>query len=128
LLSSNIKFFSKYGAVLTAFFMPFYAFAADSKTDLFNPLPVAQQLFCPTAYCDLQSMALLIIKDFLTLIPVASVLFIIIGGLQLVISSGNEEKIIKAKKTILWAILGLVFAFMAFSIVAIVQNLLSGGA
>ena len=71
-------------------------------------------------------MALYIIKSMLGIIPIAAVLFIIIGGFQLVSSNGNEERIIKAKKTILWSVLGLAAALLSFSIIAIVQGILSG--
>jgi uncharacterized membrane protein YjfL (UPF0719 family) len=39
-------------------------------------------------------------------------------------SQGNEEAVSAAKKTITWAVIGLVIALLSFSIVAIVQNLL----
>lgn len=53
-----------------------------------------------------------------------SVLFIVIGGFQYVLSAGNEESAGKARKTITYAIIGLVVALLSFAIIAIVQNLL----
>jgi len=90
---------------------------------LYDPLP-SNELVCPTVTCDLRQMALLILRDILQLVPIASVVAIIFGGFQMVASSGNEERVLKAKRTIFWAIAGLVFAFLSFSIIAIVQNLL----
>jgi hypothetical protein len=108
--------------------LPFLARATEftpSYEKLYNPLP-DNQLFCPTAVCDLQQFVLLIMRDILQLIPVVSVLFIIIGGFQIITAAGNEERYIKAKRTILWAVLGLVVAFLSFSIISVVQNLLQG--
>ena len=42
----------------------------------------------------------------------------------MITAAGNEEALTKAKKTIVWAILGLVLALLSFSIIAIVQDLL----
>jgi hypothetical protein len=49
---------------------------------------------------------------------------IVIGGFRMVVSQGNEHGVGQAKKTITWAIVGLIVAVMAYSIVAIVQSLL----
>jgi hypothetical protein len=88
---------------------------------LLNPLP-AQELVCFTRSCDLLSLFMLIIRDILQVIPIFSVVFIIIGGFQMVTSAGNEERLLKAKRTVIWAVLGLVVAMLAFSIIAIVRN------
>lgn len=53
-----------------------------------------------------------------------SVLFIIIGGYQLVMSRGNAEAITSGKKTITWAIVGLVVALLAFAVIRVVDQLI----
>lgn len=60
---------------------------------------------------------------FLALVGVTSVIFIIVGGFQMHVALGNEEAIKKAKTTITWAVVGLVFAILSVSIVNIVSNL-----
>lgn len=80
---------------------------------LYNPLPIDS----------LTGALLLVAKGFLGVIAIWASVFIIIGGFQMVMSAGNEEAVLKAKKTITWAVLGLVVAVMSFSIIAIVQNL-----
>ena len=113
--------------VLFFLFRPAFALAVNlSQTyeNTLNPIP-DQQLFCPTPVCDLLTLFLLILRDILRLIPIFSVLFIIIGGFKMISAAGNEEKYIEAKRTIVWAVLGLVVAVLAFSIIAIVQNFLS---
>ena len=107
-------------------FLPLLAKAsnlAKNYQQLYNPLP-QDGLFCPTRACDLLQMFLLITQDILRLIPIASIVFIIIGGFKMIISRGNEQKLAEAKKTVLWAVLGLVVAALSFSIIAIVKNLL----
>jgi hypothetical protein len=42
----------------------------------------------------------------------------------MITAAGNEETYGQAKKTVTWAVLGLIVAMLSFSIVAIVQNLL----
>ncbi|MBI3231921.1 MAG: hypothetical protein HYZ51_02480 [Candidatus Doudnabacteria bacterium] len=81
---------------------------------LFNPLPIDS----------LTGTLLTIAKGFLAIVALWAVVFIIIGGFKLTMAQGNEESYLAAKKTITWAILGVVVAVLSFSIIAIVQNLL----
>lgn len=53
-----------------------------------------------------------------------AVLFLIIGGFRYVISTGNPEQVEGAKKTIMYAILGLIIIFVAFVLVRLVQSYL----
>ena len=46
-----------------------------------------------------------------------SVIMIIIGGLRYTVSGGNSANVTAAKNTILYAIVGLIVAFLAFAIV-----------
>lgn len=102
--------------------------SSDNKND---PTPGGMQgqndktLYNPISGVDsLTDLLLKIMQGFLVIIGVWSVVFIVLGGFRLVMSQGNEEAVGAAKKTITWAVIGLVVALLAFSIVAIVQNLL----
>ena len=53
-----------------------------------------------------------------------AIIYIIIGGFQLAFSQGKAEAAATAKKTITWAIVGLIVALMAFAIVRIVDSLI----
>jgi hypothetical protein len=60
-----------------------------------------------------------------------SVIMIIIGGLRYVVSGGNSTSVTAAKNTILYAIVGLVIAFLAFAAINFVLTTIvpgSGGA
>ncbi len=57
-------------------------------------------------------------------IAVATVMFLI-GGFQFLISGGNEEKVGRAKKTMLWAAVGLAVCLIGSGFTKIVEQLFS---
>jgi hypothetical protein len=57
-----------------------------------------------------------------------SVIMIIIGGLRYVISGGNATAVTAAKNTILYAIVGVIVALLAYAIINFVLNSFTGGA
>lgn len=54
-----------------------------------------------------------------------AVIFIIIGAIQYITSSGNSENLSKAKKTIIYAVSGLALSILSFAIVNTVVSLLT---
>jgi hypothetical protein len=50
-----------------------------------------------------------------------SVLFIIIGGIEMLTAYGNEEKVKKGLKTITYAIAGLLISILSYAIVSIIS-------
>jgi len=52
---------------------------------------------------------------------ISAVLFIIIGGIQILTAYGNDEKIGKAKKTVTYAIIGLLIAILSYAIVSTIS-------
>ena len=63
----------------------------------------------------------------LFIVGALSVVMIIYGGLRYVISGGNSNSVTAAKNTILYAIVGLVIAFLAFAAVNFVLGSLAPG-
>ncbi|MFC1600294.1 DUF4215 domain-containing protein [Patescibacteria group bacterium] len=57
------------------------------------------------------------------IIGALALLMVIIGGIILMVSSGNSQLQQKGKRTILYAILGLVIAFLSLIIVTFIQSL-----
>lgn len=55
-------------------------------------------------------------------ITIVSIIFIAIGGLKYVLSSGDSNAIQSAKNTILYAVIGLVVGISAFTIVGFVAG------
>lgn len=58
-----------------------------------------------------------IVNTLLFIVGLIAVLVIIVGGIQYILAAGDTSKITKAKDTILYAVVGLVVALLAFSIV-----------
>ena len=61
------------------------------------------------------------------IIGVVSVIMIIVGGISYATSQGDPSKVKKGKDTILYGIIGLVVALLAFAIVNFVLGALGGG-
>jgi len=59
------------------------------------------------------------------LIGVISVIMLIIGGIRYAVSGGDQSAVTAAKNTILYAVIGLVVAFLAFGISSFVINFLA---
>ena len=60
----------------------------------------------------------------LYIVGIVAVIMLIIGGIRYVISGGDSKKVTDAKNTVLYAIIGLVVAFLAFAIVNFVISAL----
>ena len=63
-----------------------------------------------------------VIKYSIRLAIALSVIALIIGGYQYMIAYGDEEKYKNARKTIMYAIIGLILAITAFGFVKIIIN------
>ena len=63
-----------------------------------------------------------IINTMLFLVGVLSVIMIIYGSIQYVISTGDSGKVAKAKNTIMYSIVGLVVSILSYAIVEFVMN------
>ena len=53
----------------------------------------------------------------LYIVGIIAVIMLIVGGVKYLISGGDNKKVTDAKNTVLYAIIGLVIAFLAFAIV-----------
>jgi len=56
-------------------------------------------------------------------VTIVSFLMLVIGGIRFITMYGNEEAVDKGKKTVIYAIVGLIIAMLAYAIVVIVSNL-----
>ena len=63
----------------------------------------------------------------LYIVGIIAVVMLIIGGIRYVTSGGDSKKVTDAKNTVLYAIIGLVIAFLAFAIVNFVISALPSG-
>ncbi len=71
---------------------------------------------------DLSGLIKNIVNVLLFIVGVAAVIMIIIGGLKYTTSAGDQSAITSAKNTILYSVVGLVVAALAFAIVNFVVD------
>ncbi len=69
----------------------------------------------------------LIVSTMLFLIGAIAVIMLIYGGFRYVISGGNAASVTAAKNTILYAIVGVVVALLAYAIIDFVLDSLEAG-
>lgn len=73
---------------------------------------------------DISTVIRVIVNVLLFIVGLVSVIMIIIGGIRYTTSGGNAASVTAAKNTILYAIIGLIVAFVAFAVVDWVINLI----
>ncbi|MDQ5943307.1 MAG: hypothetical protein QG675_75 [Patescibacteria group bacterium] len=71
---------------------------------------------------DLSVQVTNITNTMLLVIGIVAVIMLIVGGFRYVLSNGNEKAISGAKDTILYAIIGIVVALLAYAIVNFVTG------
>ena len=79
-----------------------------------------------TAGTNVNALIKTVINWFLGIALGVAVLFLIIGGFWYITSAGNEETAEKGRKTAVNALIGIVIIVLAFVIVNVVANLVSG--
>lgn len=73
-------------------------------------------------------IGLAIVDDLIRIAALVAVGFVIYGGIQYVTSQGSPDATTKARETIINALVGLVLAILAASIVAFIGSKLAGNA
>lgn len=78
----------------------------------------ADQAVCKATTTDnVTSMAKTIVNVMLFVLGIVAVIMIVIGGVRYVVSAGDSSAVTGAKNTILYSVVGLVVAIMAYAIV-----------
>lgn len=67
-----------------------------------------------------------VIQWIMGIVGLICVAFIICGGVMYATSGGSEEHITRAKKILLWSIIGLIICILAFTIAAAVVGMIGG--
>lgn len=81
------------------------------------PLTVAAQSMRPLGSVTLQVIIGRIINSILGALGSIALFMFVYGGIVWMTAAGNDEKIKKAKNTIVYAVLGLIMTFLSFVIV-----------
>lgn len=92
----------------------------------FGPTPDIEGLPEATDDESIRTTIVNIITAVLNFLALIAVIVIIIAGIRLIVSQGEEEQKEKAKKTILYAIIGLVIVLFARVIVGLVTVVFAG--
>jgi hypothetical protein len=87
--------------------------------------PKEQSYFSDEVNPPLVSLILYTIDFAIRVMGSLAVLILIIGGMILVLSAGNDTRVEKGKNTIKYAVIGIAVSMMAYVIVMIVQALLT---
>ena len=66
---------------------------------------------------DLGAAVISIVNTVIGVLGIVAAIFILTGGINYMTSNGEATKVEKAKKTILWATIGLIIAALTFAIV-----------
>jgi hypothetical protein len=85
--------------------------------NLNNGKNCAQGAGTPSTLFGSNSIFNTIVNVLLFIIGAISVIMLIWGGIRYTTSAGNSANVTAAKNTIMYAIIGLIFAFLAFAIV-----------
>ncbi|NCS82989.1 hypothetical protein GW746_01050, partial [Candidatus Saccharibacteria bacterium] len=83
----------------------------------------ADSAICQNADDDIGGVIGIIVNTLLYILGAVSVLMIIIAGIRFATSGSDASSVQSAKNTILYAVVGLVVAFLAYAIVNWVFNL-----
>lgn len=73
---------------------------------------------------DLRTTILRILRDVLNFMALVAVVFVVIAGIRLVVSQGDDTQKETAKKTIIYVIVGLIIILLASAIVGFVISTL----
>lgn len=98
-----------------AIFAPVPAFAENAIDDACANDPTST--LCKNSGQEIGPIITTVINVLLFIVGIISVIMIIIGGIMYATSAGDAGTVTKAKNTILYAVIGLVVAFLAFAIV-----------
>lgn len=83
-----------------------------------TPIPISPVDGMPHGGAELLSPIIQwVVAGLLVLVTLAALFFLIWGGISWIMSGGEEEKIAEARSKIVYAILGLIIAFLSFFIV-----------
>ncbi|MDD3646682.1 MAG: pilin [Candidatus Gracilibacteria bacterium] len=64
-----------------------------------------------------------VVKEFIKYIAVIAVISVMISGIMYLVSGGEEEKINRAKKWIIWSLVGVILSISAWGIINFINQL-----
>lgn len=105
----------------------FFIVPQASALDIYDGINAARGAGQPSDLFGASGVLTTIVNILLFVAGALSVVMIIVGGLRYAISAGNPSTVTAAKNTILYAIVGLVVALLAYAAINFVINTLAPG-
>ena len=127
-----IKTITIISAIIGLTFTPITAFAECSSEVCSNPdkYPASVRSACgcsgTAAEAELPDVIANIISAITVTLGIVALVFIFVGGISYMTSSGDSSKVKKAKDTILYACIGLAVCALAFAITQFAINTING--
>ncbi len=109
--------FRLFASIITAFATALVGFNSVSALTLQEGAEAARCDGCPANLFGNTGIFKQVTNTILYIVGIIAVVMLIIGGIKYVVSGGDAKKVTDAKNTVLYAIIGLVIAFLAFAIV-----------
>ena len=81
----------------------------------------------PTTITGWVDVLITVVRWIYTLIFIVAVLFILLAAFNFITSKGDPEKVGTAKSQLLYAIIGIAVALLAYAVVTLVRNSLTSG-
>lgn len=82
----------------------------------------ANEIGLPTSTTNIGDAIANIVRLLMSLIGMLAIVFIIVGGLQLVYSTGDPARVKRGRETLIYACVGLVVAIASYAIVTFISN------
>ncbi len=111
-------------ALILTFSLSFVGLGSVSAMTLREGAEAARCDECPKDLFGNAGVFKQVTNTILYIVGIIAVIMLIIGGIKYVISGGDAKKVTDAKNTVLYAIIGLVIAFLAYAIVNFVISAL----
>ncbi|MEK7153079.1 MAG: hypothetical protein AAB834_03970 [Patescibacteria group bacterium] len=117
------QFFADTCSVKTFFGIPpWYEYLVSSGRMASNSVTGACELVGKLQWNDFTLIALALLDMALRLAGLVTVIFVLYGGIQYVLSQGEPDKTKDAQQTIINALIGLVIALVATALVSFIGN------
>lgn len=114
---------SIYGVIhiFSAFISAFFAFVAKAA-----PTQTIINFDSPSGVNNTTVLVSDVINWLLGISSAVAILFLVIGGIIYVTSTGDEQRVEQAKKTINYAIIGLFIVIISYAVVFTLNNIIFG--
>ena len=114
------KFFAQVSGALVASQM--FAYKALAQLDEPDPIPGLQT---GTGTDGIKDAIVAVLTTILNFILLIAVVYVVVAGIRLIVSGGDEGEKDKAKQTIIYVIIGIIVVLFARVIVTFINNIIT---